>query len=60
MIKSKTLWASAITGMVGATVASMPLIQDSLSKENYCFILMALSILFAGLRVLTTKPLGDR
>ena len=57
--RSRTMWIAVVTGMIGAAVAAMPMIEDHISKEIYGFSLMALSIVFAGLRIVTTQPLEE-
>jgi len=56
-LKSKTMWVAGITAMVGTAITTMPVLQDSIPKDTYGYILMGLSLVFAWLRVLTTKPL---
>jgi len=51
------MWTAGITAMVGTAITTMPVIQESISKDAYGYILMGLSLVFAWLRVLTTKPL---
>ena len=56
-MKSKTMWTAAITAMLGTAITTMPVLQESIPKDTYGYILMGLSLVFAWLRVVTTRPL---
>lgn len=60
MTKSRTMWVAAATSMLGAAIAGMPLVEAAVSKTTYGVTLFVLGIVFAGLRKVTTKPLGER
>jgi len=56
-VKSKTIWFAGITAMVGTAITTMPVLQESIPKDTYGYIMMGLALVFAWLRVVTTKPL---
>jgi len=55
---SKTIDATAITAGLGALIQYMPMVKEQLA-DYYGFIFIALSVVFAVLRKITTKPLGE-
>jgi len=56
---SKTIDATALTAGLGAIIQYMPMVKDQLA-DYYGFIFIALSAVFAILRKVTTKPLGEK
>jgi hypothetical protein len=58
--KSKTIWFSLLLGVFGAVQASWGLIDDFLSPRAAGFGAMAIAVLVAALRVVTTSSLEDK
>ena len=59
-LKSKTIWFSLLLAVFGALQAGWGLIDDYLSPKAAGFGALAIAVLVAVLRVLTTKPLEDK
>lgn len=59
-MKSKTLNTAAVLGILGAVQANLPMLQDLISPAWYGYIMFGVAIVFAGLRVVTKKPLSEK
>jgi hypothetical protein len=58
--QSRTLDLAAITGVVGAALATLPQLQALISPEQYGMALLILSLWQAYLRAKTTGPIGSK
>lgn len=58
--KSRTLDLAAITAMAGASLSLLPQLRDLLDPKDYGIALVALSLLQAYLRSVTTCPIGQK
>ena len=60
ILKSKTLMFSLLLAVLGVIEVSFGVFQAYLSPAVYGFSLMAISVVVAVLRVLTTLPLDEK
>lgn len=58
--KSKTIWFSIILAVAGIIEQSQGLVTQLVGPQNSGLIIMAISIVVAVLRVMTTQPLSDK
>lgn len=59
-LKSKTLWFSFLLTVFGAVQASWGLVDDFLSPRAAGFGALAIGVLVAVLRFITTQPLDEK
>ena len=59
-LKSKTLWFSLVLAVLGTLQAEWGIVDDYLSPRAAGLGALAIAILVAVLRVLTTKPLEEK
>jgi hypothetical protein len=57
MIKSKTMWFSLLLVVFGAIEAGFPYLQSVIDPQYYGVILVAIGVIVAILRFITTGPL---
>jgi hypothetical protein len=60
MLKSKTLMFAALLAAFGAAQSTLPAVRDFVSPDLYGYITLAVAVLVAVLRVVTTKPLSEK
>jgi len=60
MIRSRTMWFSFALVFLGALFDNLPTIQAFLDPKVYSYTLMAIGVIVAVLRYLTTTPLEDK
>jgi len=60
MMKSRTMWFSLLLVIVGAIADNLPVLQAFISPQVYSYSLMAIGVICAVLRFLTTQPLGEK
>lgn len=58
--KSKTIWLAVLMATFGAILATLPMLEESISPEWYGIITMIFSVWVAILRVFTTLPLDQK
>lgn len=58
--RSRTVRVAAALAVLSAVQVALPSVQATLPAEAYGWIGMAVAVIMALLRVLTTKPLEDR
>ena len=59
-LKSKTMWFSLLLAVFGALQAGWGLIDDFMTPRAAGFGAVAIGIIVAILRIVTTKPLEDK
>ena len=59
-LRSKTIWLAIGMAVFGAVLATLPLLEESISPAWYGVITMIFSVWVAVLRVLTTLPLDEK
>ena len=57
--KSRTLDAAGIVAALGVAIETLPMLKDMLA-EHYGLVFVGVSMLFAYLRAVTTKPLDQK
>jgi hypothetical protein len=60
ILKSKTLMFSLILAILGVIEASFQVFAPYMSPAIYGFVLMAISVTVAVLRIVTTLPLNEK
>jgi hypothetical protein len=60
ILKSKTLMFSLVLAILGVIEASFQVFAPFMSPAIYGFVLMAISITVAVLRIVTTLPLNEK
>jgi len=58
MLESKTMWTATAVGVIGAVIQFAPTVQEFIPSQYYGAGMMILSFVFAGLRAITTQPVG--
>lgn len=58
--RSKTLWFSAILAVLGAMELHSALLRDLVGAEHFGAVMLAISVVTAVLRVVTTQPLSEK
>jgi hypothetical protein len=59
-LKSKTIWFSIILAIGGILEQSQGIITQLIGPQNGGLLMMAISMIVAVLRVVTTQPLSDK
>lgn len=59
-MKSRTLWFSAFLMIFGAVEMYFPYLKDNIDAKYYGPIFMAIGVIVAALRFITTLPLDER
>jgi hypothetical protein len=60
MLRSKTMWFSALLFLLGAISDNSVYIQDLIDPKVYSISMFIIGITISYLRVLTTKPLDEK
>jgi len=60
MLRSKTMWFSALLFLLGAISDNSVYIQDLIDPKVYSISMFVIGITISYLRVLTTKPLDEK
>lgn len=60
IFKSKTVSAATVVTIIGAIQSFTPVLQEFMTEQAYGYLLMALGVLFAGLRAATQLPLSEK
>lgn len=60
MLRSKTMWFSALLFLLGAISDNSVYIQDLIDPKVYSISMFVIGITISYLRVLTTKPLDQK
>lgn len=58
--KSKTMWFSLALVIFGALFDNFSYVQNSIDPKYYGLCLIAIGIIVAVLRFITTQPLGEK
>ena len=56
MVKSRTMWFSLLLVVFGALEAGFPYLQSTIDPQYYGVILVAIGVITAVLRFITTGP----
>jgi len=59
-LKSRTIWFAIILAIGGILEQSQGIITQLAGQQNSGLVMLAVSIIVAVLRVLTTQPLSDK
>jgi hypothetical protein len=59
-LKSKTLWFSAILGVLAALEMQSGLVRQMVGEHNFGGVMLGISVATAILRVITTSSLADK
>jgi len=60
VLRSKTMWFSALLFLLGAISDNSVYIQDLIDPKVYSISMFVIGITISYLRVLTTKPLDEK
>ena len=60
VLRSKTMWFSALLFLLGANSDNSVYIQDLIDPKVYSISMFVIGITISYLRVLTTKPLDEK
>ena len=60
VLRSKTMWFSALLFLLGAISDNSSYIQDLIDPKVYSISMFIIGITISYLRVLTTKPLDEK
>lgn len=58
--KSKTIWFAIALAVLGAVLATLPLLKEEVNPVWYGVLTMIISVIVAVLRVFTTLPLDKK
>lgn len=60
VLKSKTMWFSAILGVLGALELQSSFLRELVGPENFGLVMLLISVATAVLRVVTTQSLSEK
>jgi hypothetical protein len=60
MLKSKTLWFAVLLAVGGILEQSQALVTQLVGQQNTGIVMLVISVIVAGLRVITTQPLSQK
>lgn len=58
--RSKTMWTAAIISALGVVELQYPLIRELIPAEYQGAVFVAIGVIVAVLRIVTTEPLEDK
>jgi hypothetical protein len=59
-LKSKTINFALLLAALGAAQANLPMVQAFVTPEVYGYLTLAIAVVVAVLRAITTKPLSEK
>lgn len=60
MLRSRTMWFAYLLAIFGVLDANIPMFREMINPDWYGYIVTAIAMIVAILRVVTTKPLKER